>query len=388
MTDLESRSIKKPTAALLTPRGRGAVATVRLVGDCGLMDAPAPPLFRAANRRPVTQQSVNQTVFGQWGTGAGEDVVLCRTGEKTIEVHCHGGEAAAAAILADLESRGCEIVTWQFQAERLGGLFEAECLQALTNASTTRTADLLLEQHAAVLRCEVEDIRHLAQECGDGSNLAIIERLDALLRWADFGLHLSKSWHVVLAGRPNVGKSSLINALVGFSRSIVYDRPGTTRDVVTAETALEGWPVQFSDTAGLRDGGDAVEMAGIERTRETLAAADCRVLLFDTSRPPHDDDRRLMAEWPDAIRVAHKCDLPNVWGDAELELSLPVSSVTGTGLEELAGRLIARLIPNVPTAGTPVPICQRQVDLLIQAQKQFIAGAAASAVSALGACLR
>ncbi|MBT4865484.1 MAG: GTP-binding protein [Planctomycetaceae bacterium] len=390
MTDLVTRPITIPTAALLTSRGRGAVATVRLVGDFGLVDAPAPPLFRAANGRPVAQQSVDQTVFGQWGANAdvSEDVVLCRSDKNIIEVHCHGGEAATAAILSDLESRGCEIVTWQHQAEQLGGRFEAECLEALSHATTTQTADLILEQHAGVLRREIEGIHNLANDGGPDPNQLIVERLDALLRWADFGLHLSKPWQVVLAGRPNVGKSSLINALVGFSRSIVYDQPGTTRDVVTAETAIEGWPVQFSDTAGLRDGGDAVEMAGIERTRETLAEADCCILLFDTSRAPHVDDRQLLTEWPDAIHVAHKCDLPNVWDSAELESALPVSSVTGVGLEELAGRIIARLIPIVPTTGTPVPICQRQVELLTRAREEIVAGRLAGATASLGECLR
>ena len=185
MTDPEIISTTNPTVALLTPRGRGAVATVRLMGDCRLIDAPAPSLFHAANRRPVAQQSLNQTVFGQWGADAdvGEDVVLCRTGEEIIEVHCHGGEAAATAILADLESRGCEIVTWQHQAERSGGLFEAECLEALARTSTTRTADLILEQHAGILRREIEEIRNLARDGEPDSNPKIAERLDALLRW-------------------------------------------------------------------------------------------------------------------------------------------------------------------------------------------------------------
>ena len=82
---------------------------------------------------------------------------------------------------------------------------------------------------------------------------AAAARIREWLAWEDFGLHLTRPWNVVLAGRPNVGKSSLINALLGYTRSIVFDQPGTTRDVVTAATAIDGWPIELSDTAGLRE---------------------------------------------------------------------------------------------------------------------------------------
>ena len=90
---------------------------------------------------------------------------------------------------------------------------------------------------------------------------------------------------MVIAGPPNVGKSSLINALLGFQRAIVFDLPGTTRDVVTAVTALDGWPVELSDTAGLRSSDDPLELAGIEQAHRQAAAADCLLLVFDASQP-------------------------------------------------------------------------------------------------------
>jgi small GTP-binding protein len=111
-----------------------------------------------------------------------------------------------------------------------------------------------------------------------------------------------------------VGKSSLINALVGYQRSIVFDEPGTTRDVVTAETALDGWPIQFIDTAGLRDSdADDLEAAGIALARQQLDAADLRLLVLDTSQPRNADDERLLDEWTDALVIANKCDLPSAW---------------------------------------------------------------------------
>ena len=202
-----------------------------------------------------------------------------------------------------------------------------------------------------------------------GSDAAVGARIEALLEWARFGVHLANPWKVVLAGRPNVGKSSLINALVGYARTIVFDEPGTTRDVVTVETAFEGWPVQLVDTAGVRTDAEALEAAGIERARAMLAEADCRVLLYDASQRLHDEDRRLLAQWPDAIVVAHKCDLEAIAGPQARKDALQVSSLTGQGVENLATALVARLVPRVPPQGTPIPITDRQVDLLEEARR-------------------
>jgi tRNA modification GTPase len=192
----------------------------------------------------------------------------------------------------------------------------------------------------------------------------------------------------VLAGRPNVGKSSLINALVGYSRSIVYAEPGTTRDVVTAETAFDGWPVRLADTAGLRDDADTIEREGIRLARDRLAEADLRILLFDTSRPPHDEDFRLLSDWADAIRVAHKCDLNSVWSERELpDGSLRVSSLTGEGVDALAEVLVRALIPEVPRAGTPIPITERQVSLIARARRAAADGDEEGFRAALQDCL-
>ena len=114
---------------------------------------------------------------------------------------------------------------------------------------------------------------------------------------------------MVLAGRPNVGKSSLMNALAGHGRSIVHHAPGTTRDAVTLTTAIDGWPVELCDTAGLRPAGDALESAGIERAQERLARADLVVLVCDQSMPWSAEDQALLDQWPEAVLVHNKCDL-------------------------------------------------------------------------------
>ena len=120
---------------------------------------------------------------------------------------------------------------------------------------------------------------------------------------------------MVLAGRTNVGKSSLLNALAGHGRAIVHHVPGTTRDAVTVATAIDGWPVELCDTAGLRPPDDAVERAGIELARERLAEADLVVLVADRSRPWSAEDQALRDQWPGAVLVHNKCDLPASAGE-------------------------------------------------------------------------
>ncbi|MBW3539752.1 MAG: 50S ribosome-binding GTPase [Planctomycetes bacterium] len=208
-----------------------------------------------------------------------------------------------------------------------------------------------------------------------------------MLGRAEFGLHLVRPWRVVLSGRPNVGKSSLINALVGYQRAIVYDQPGTTRDVVTAETALDGWPFEFADTAGLRTGGDELETAGIARARETLARADCRVLVFDASEPIEADDLRLLAEWPNAIVVANKCDLAPSREASLPPAALRLSALTGNGLDSLAREIVRRVVPNPPAAAEPIPVTERQIDLLRRAHAAAIESRFADAERALSECL-
>src|SRR5690606_26525433 len=121
---------------------------------------------------------------------------------------------------------------------------------------------------------------------------------------------------VVLFGRPNVGKSSLMNRLAGFERAIVLDVPGTTRDLVTTEIALDGWPIRLTDTAGLRDRADELELSGIERARSRIASADLRILVLDRAAPPQDEELELLRTSTAPLVVANKVDQRDAWGTA------------------------------------------------------------------------
>jgi tRNA modification GTPase len=180
--------------------------------------------------------------------------------------------------------------------------------------------------------------------------------LDRLLQWERFGRHLTQPWSVVLCGRPNVGKSSLLNALVGYGRAIVSPQPGATRDVVTAETVLEGWPIVLADTAGLREAQEAIESAGIERGRARRQTADLVLLILDLGEPPTPEDDALLASAGEGLVVAHKCDLPTRWPNGGPPGAIPVSSLTGAGLNQLAQAILGRLVPEVPTSETAFPI--------------------------------
>jgi tRNA modification GTPase len=344
---------RETISVLLTPPGRGAIATV-------LVDGPraaevVAELFHSAAGTPLVACELGRIVFGRWGGDDGEELVVCRRHADRVEIHGHGGQAAVAAVIDSLAAAGCRNVAWQmWHAAQSEDLIQAQAVEALAKASTDRTASILLDQHAGALHSELEAIlRHVEAE--DRESLALAEqRLELLRSRAGIGLHLTEPFQIVLAGRPNVGKSSLINALAGYRRSIVYDQPGTTRDVVTVTTALDGWPVELSDTAGLRESADELEAAGIERARASLQQANQRVLVFDASRPWSEEDDSLCQAWPDALLVLNKADLI-VAADSRRPRGIMTSATAMTGIEELVRQLSARIVAEAPPPGAAVP---------------------------------
>ncbi len=341
--------------ALLTPRGRGAVATIRLVGDASQLDGLP---FQAANRRPISAQRLQRIFFGHWGKFAQEDVVGCRCDEQTAEFHCHGGDAAVMRILQDCRSAGAIVVSWQELLLRSTDIITAELQDALSRTITWRTTEWLLRQLDGRLQSTFETLNKISWSAADRQHAAV--RLQDLLQWTDFGLHLTEPYRVVLTGPPNVGKSSLMNALLGYDRSIVFDQPGTTRDLITAVSAFDGWAVELTDTAGLRDARASLEAEGILRAKERIATADLVLQIVDR----HDVPVALMPRGPKEILVATKCDLTDGWGDRLPPDALRVSSQTAEGLEELQTAIAQRLVPRLPEEQTPLPVTARHVELL------------------------
>lgn len=370
-----------PRVVQLTPPGRGAIATLLVEGPNAAMLVGSH--FRPAGGRPLDRYPLRQIIFGQFSVGSHprEEVVVCRRSEQSLELHCHGGHVAVTRIREILEEGGCRAVSWrQWAADHHQDPIAASARACLADARTERTAAVLLDQYHGALRRGVEAIRHSLRS---GDTASALQGLRALLARAETGRHLAQPWRVVLAGSPNVGKSSLINALVGYQRAIVHPTAGTTRDVVSAATAIDGWPLELADTAGLGEAKHSLELAAVELARRQLASADLVLLIFDSSQPWTDPDQTLVESQPHGLVIHNKCDLPTC-ADPQRPDGLSTSALTGRGIEELVLAIAGRLVPDPPTPGAAVPFTADQISHLEAAASAASQGEVSSALAALG----
>jgi tRNA modification GTPase len=343
----------------LTPPGRGAVASILVAGP-GALDLVG-RCFSPASGKSLGELPVGRVVFGSFRSmaDAAEEVVVGLHDLDQVEVHCHGGAFAAAAVMKALVTEGAAIVPWQRVAERVeADRISAEALVALAAARTEKTAAILLEQYHGALRKGVKELV-TAMERQPEILAAPVARLERILALAPLGKHLTHPWRVFIAGAPNVGKSSLMNALVGYQRSIVFDQPGTTRDLLTAITALDGWPVELIDSAGLRASEDALEAAGVARATAGMAAADLVLWVEDATETigPEGARPRLGVS---ILVVKNKADLLSAGAAAKGTDEVAVSALTGQGLDQLCQCIVQRLVPSSPMRGEAIVFTARQ----------------------------
>ena len=395
-------------AAIATGRSPSAIGILRLSGPDTFTALDA--VFRARNGRPAAAQRPRSMVLGDLldGTGRVIDNVLCvtfpaphsYTGEDCAELHCHGSPVVLDAGLRALFAAGCrqaqggEFTKRAFlsgqldllQAEAVADLIDAETAEQAHNAvcqlsgtlsrTVDRVYDALLSMAArfyAVVDYPDEDIEDLRQpELLDTLHTAR-QDLERLLTGFSRGQLLKQGVPTVLLGKPNAGKSSLLNALLGYDRAIVTDIAGTTRDTVEEKLPVGGVLLRLTDTAGIRDGGDAVEALGVERSRAAAHQAALAILVLDGSSPPTAEDEEAIAlarQVPRLLVVMNKCDLPRHPDAAALtgrfDTVLSVSARENLGLDALT-RAIAALFPTGTPADGALLTNARQADAVSRA---------------------
>jgi tRNA modification GTPase len=378
--------MSEPEAALthvacLTPPGAAAVATLGLHGPQAWrvvreLFRPARPTGHELPAEPVT----GRFWLGRLGVEVADEVVVAVKAlapEPVVEVHCHGGREAVRLLLETFTARGVRSCSWQeFLRLTTNNPIRAAAAVALTAARTQRTAAVLLDQYQGAFSQAVAAIQ-AAWENDNPTEAGLL--LESLICHAALGRHLTSPWRIAVAGAPNVGKSSLVNALAGFARCVVSPTPGTTRDVVTTLIAVDGWPVELADTAGLREEASPLEHQGIGMARAAAANADLCLWLLDASTTP---------VWPPAdlanVRVVvNKGDLPAAWDLREAGEALSISAKTGAGLDALCQALSRWLVPVPPTPGAAVPFGENLCRRVEEAWRCHTAGRIEAARAAL-----
>jgi tRNA modification GTPase len=377
-------------AAIATPPGRSAVALLRVSGPEAflVLRRVAPGLDPDAGPRVQRLGAIRHPESGEL---LDRGLVACfpgphsYTGEDTVELTTHGGAVAPQLVLDALLAAGCrpalpgEFTRRAYLNGRMD-LLQAEAVIDLIDGGSRALHRAALHQMDRGLSRRVEELRAALI----GTEALIIyaidfpeedeppvppariraaaadagARIDRLLATAPEGALLREGALVVLAGRPNSGKSSLFNALLGMERAIVTEIPGTTRDALEALAAVDGYPFRLVDTAGLRETNDRVEGMGIEVARRYLAAADVVLFCVEVGRDPDPDESTFLAGVGEgrALLVRTKADLD----DAGPAAGIAVSANTGAGLPELRARLLALAFGGVAGKAGQAPLVTRE----------------------------
>ena len=388
-------------AAIATPLGPGGIGIIRVSGPGAT--AVANQVFR---RVGAGAWESHRLYHGQIVTSEGTPLddglaVLMRkprsyTGEDVLEIHCHGSPIVLRLALEAVLARGTrpaepgEFTKRAYLNGKLD-LAQAEAVIDLVRARTPESAGQAADQLFGGLSGYLGDIRrrlirimaHLEAQIDfsdeeiDANDTPLVNDLadaeceiENLLRTYERGRLLRHGVRVAILGRPNAGKSSLLNALLGNERAIVTPIPGTTRDVIEECADLDGVPVILSDTAGLREGPDEVEQLGIERAHQAARAADAVLFVIDASLPPESLPPSFAAE--QAVIALNKIDLPCAWSDgdvSQLAERAPVVRVSAkylTGLDDLR-RSLTRSALKTPRDHVPTLTNSRQRDAMAKA---------------------
>lgn len=368
-------------AAISTPVGEGGISIVRISGDDAIKVAQR--IYQGKNLEKVASHTINYGHIIDPDTKQEVDEVMVSvmraphtyTREDVIEINCHGGLLATNRILQLVLSYGArmaepgEFTKRAFLNGRID-LSQSEAVMDLIRAKTDKSMkvalnqldgdlsrlirhlrkdilDVLAQVEVNIDYPEYDDVEEMTTEMLKEKATDIQQRIHSLLKTAKQGKVLREGLATAIIGRPNVGKSSLLNALLHEDKAIVTNVAGTTRDVIEEYVNVNGVPLKLIDTAGIRDTADTVEKIGVERSRKALDAADLVLLLIDNSAPLTAEDEKLLAATKDKQRIVilNKTDLPSqldldrlkeLVGDAAL---IETSIVKHEGMDQLGAQI-------------------------------------------------
>ena len=415
-------------AAIATIQAPSAIGIVRLTGPDTrrILDG----VFAPANGRPMSAQTPRKLVFGRAldRSGGVIDEALAvlfpgpnsYTGEDCAEIHCHGSPVVLDEVLAAAfargarQARGGEFTQRAFlsgrmdliQAESVADLIDAESAGAARNAvgqlqgrmsrSVGGIYDALMDvvsRFYAIVDYPDEEIEPLQQAQIEQTLAESAERLDALLATFSRGRLLKSGVPAVILGKPNAGKSSLLNTLLGYDRAIVTDIAGTTRDTVEEKVLVGSVLLRLCDTAGIRDAADTVERLGVERAQQAAQRAELALLVLDGSAPLTREDEEAIAAARRARRMlvlVNKADLPQVLDTAALRVRfgevIPLSARSGAGVDALC-RAVEELFAGgetprgeLLTNARQAESAQRALDAVRRAEQALRSGLSPDAV--------
>ncbi|KRN97327.1 tRNA modification GTPase TrmE [Furfurilactobacillus siliginis] len=397
-------------AAISTPPGEGAISIVRLSGEEAL--ATAERVFKGRDLTQVASHTINYGHIVEPSSGEEVDEVMVSvmkapktfTREDVIEINCHGGIVATNRILQLLLSNGARLAEPGEFTKRafLNGridLSQAEAVMDLIRAKTDKSMKVALNQLDGNLAGLIRNLRQdildvLAQvevnidypEYDDVETMTtrlllekardVKSRIAELLSTAQQGKVLREGLATAIVGRPNVGKSSLLNHLLHEDKAIVTDVAGTTRDVIEEYVNVKGVPLKLVDTAGIHETDDKVEKIGVERSKQALEAADLVMLVINGSEPLTAEDRQLIDLTADSKRIVivNKTDLPQQVTLPELQTLIgddaiiSTAVVTSAGMDQLEDKIAELFFGGIENSQTTVMVTNaRHIGLLNQA---------------------
>lgn len=367
-------NVEDTIAAIATPPGESGLAVIRISGnECfKVADRCFEPTGRFVKPSQAPSHSLQFGHVVHQGRRVDEVLLAVMRGprsftrEDVVEITCHGGLLPTRSVLDAVLASGARLaLPGEFtrraflngridltQAEAVMDLIHSRTQLAMATASQQLAGSLSRRVNAvrdevmrtlahveAYIDFPEEDIAPETAEALDASMARALGSLQALLQTADQGRILRRGIRAAIIGRPNAGKSSLLNQLLGLDRAIVSPTPGTTRDTIEESASVEGIPIILVDTAGLRESGDEIEKEGMRRTRETYAVAEFILHIFDASEELSSADQQFLDEFAGKKRilVRNKADLPAklVFPPGLSDPVVEVSCLSGAGMEQL-----------------------------------------------------